>query len=230
MSRVLRVLVATLGLYLLFGLILQAVAHLLAGNLFAGEWFLAIHPESADGADWVPSLALLGFAALQSCLVFGTVPTASGSDVSSAPLMPRLIGAALLCSLPFALLGLAVIDLSVFKPEAVRRAFQPQHWVLGILVAWVVSWVIWVPFLLHRSKAAPDSLERAVGKGIAGSAVALGLTLPWYFVVRTKERCFCGLGSYAALVLGLFALLVVGGPLLLVFARDRRIRAALRQG
>jgi hypothetical protein len=73
-------------------------------------------------------------------------------------------------------------------------------------------------------------VERFVGKNIAGSAVGLALCLPWYFVLRRKHSCYCGLGSFLALVLGLWSLLVVGGPLLFVLARDRRIRASLRAG
>lgn len=227
MPRAFRVVLSTLVLFVVFGLVLQVVRRLIDGVFFGSEWHLVILPTGAGFLDWVGPLSLFGLALLQSCLLFGALPASSGAS-AAAPLLPRVIAGALLCSLPLILLGFAAIDLVVFKPAAVREAFNSLHWILGLLVAWGVSWGLWIPVLLHRSKTAPDALERAVGKGIAGSAVALALTLPWYLVVRTKERCYCSLGSYFALVLGIFALLVVGGPLLLVFARDRRIRAALR--
>lgn len=228
MPRALRVVLSTLVLFVVFGWVLQVVAHLLFGGLFGGEWFLVLLPAGPDFLDWIGPLCLFGLALLQSCLLFGAVPVANVAAAPAAPLLPRVIGGALLCSMPLILLGFAAIDLVFFQPAAVREAYDPRLWMAGLIVAWVVSWGIWIPVLLHRSKSAPDGLERAVGKGIVGSAVALALTLPWYLVVRTKERCYCSLGSYCALVLGVFALLVVGGPLLLVFARDRRIRAALR--
>jgi len=102
--------------------------------------------------------------------------------------------------------------------------------VIGALAVWAVSWLIWTPILLHRSRGQADAVERFVGKNIAGSAVGLALCLPWYFVLRRKQSCFCGLGTFWALVLGLWSLLLIGGPLLVVLARDRRLRAGVREG
>jgi hypothetical protein len=47
-------------------------------------------------------------------------------------------------------------------------------------------------------------------------------------VVRERQTCVCATGTFLGLIFGLIGLVLVGGPLLLVFARDRRIRAALR--
>ena len=71
-------------------------------------------------------------------------------------------------------------------------------------------------------------MEKFVGKSIAGSAVGLALCLPWYYVLRKKQACYCSLGGFWALVLGLWSLLVVGGPLLFILARDRRLRTGVR--
>jgi hypothetical protein len=101
---------------------------------------------------------------------------------------------------------------------------------VGCLVAWFISWLVWIPLLLRRSKGEPDAVERAVAKALRGTAVGWALTLPWHFVVRERQTCLCAAGTFLGLVFGMIALVLVGGPLLLVFARDRRIRAALRQG
>jgi hypothetical protein len=101
---------------------------------------------------------------------------------------------------------------------------------VGCLVAWFISWLVWIPLLLRRSKGEPDAVERAVAKALRGTAVGWALTLPWFLVVRERQTCLCAAGTFLGLVFGMIALVLVGGPLLLVFARDRRIRAALRQG
>jgi hypothetical protein len=125
---------------------------------------------------------------------------------------------------------LASVDLYYLSADADPKGFNGEPYVVGALAVWAVSWLIWTPVLLHRSRGQADAVERFVGKNIAGSAVGLALCLPWYFVLRRKQSCFCGLGTFWALVLGLWSLLVIGGPLLFVLARDRRLRAGVREG
>jgi hypothetical protein len=99
---------------------------------------------------------------------------------------------------------------------------------VGCLVAWGVSWLVWIPLLLRRSKGQPDAVERAVARALRGTAIGWALSLPWHYVVRERHPCYCATGTFLGLIFGLIGLVLVGGPLLLVFARDRRIRAALR--
>lgn len=101
---------------------------------------------------------------------------------------------------------------------------------MGVLGVWMLSWLIWIPVLLHRARGQADAVEKFVGKSVAGSAVGLALCLPWYYVLRKKQSCYCSLGGFWALVLGLWSLLIVGGPLLFILARDRRLRAGVRSG
>jgi hypothetical protein len=183
----------------------------------------------ASGMDWLWILLLWGISLLQSCLLLVplSVTVASGEKT---PLGPRVIAAAFLGGLFIAIPLFASVDLHYLSSTADPKGYNAEPYVLAVLGVWALSWLIWTPILLHRSRGQADAIERFVGKNIAGSAVGLALTLPWYFVLRRKHACFCGLGTFWALVFGLWSLLIVGGPLLFVLARDRRIRAGVREG
>lgn len=183
----------------------------------------------SSGSDWFWILLLWGFALLQSCLLLLPLPVAPSTG-GKAPLGPRVLAAAFLGGLFIAIPLLASVDLYYLSAQADPKDFKSEPYVLGALAVWVASWLIWIPILLHRSRGQADAVERFVGKNIAGSAVGLALCLPWYFVLRRKQSCVCSLGTFWALVLGLWSLLVIGGPLLFVLARDRRLRAAVREG
>ncbi len=183
----------------------------------------------ASGKDWFWILLLWAFALLQSCLVLLPL-TLSSVPGEKSPLGPRVIAAAFLGGLFIAIPLLASVDLYYLSAQADPKGFDSTPYIIGALAVWVTSWLIWTPILLHRSRGQADAVERFVGKNIAGSAVGLALCLPWYFVLRRKQSCFCGLGTFWALVLGLWSLLVIGGPLLFVLARDRRLRAGVREG
>ena len=182
----------------------------------------------SSGADWLWVLLLWGLALLQSCLLLLPLPVASAPG-KKVPLGPHVLAAAFLGGLFIAIPLFATLDMFQFSDKpADAQAFNPSSIFYAVLGVWVLSWLIWTPILLHRSRGQADEVERFVGKNIAGSAVGLALCLPWYFVLRRKQSCFCGLGTFWALVLGLWSLLVIGGPLLFVLARDRRIRAGVR--
>ena len=181
----------------------------------------------ASGTDWLWILLLWGIALLQSCLLLVPLPVTVASG-EKTPLGPRVIAAAFLGGLFIAIPLFASVDLYYLSATADPKGYNAEPYVLAVLGVWALSWLIWTPILLHRSRGQADAVERFVGKNIAGSAVGLALTLPWYFVLRRKHACFCGLGTFWALVFGLWSLLIVGGPLLFVLARDRRIRAGVR--
>jgi hypothetical protein len=230
MPRFLKICLLTIPVAFLFLFLFLAVLSLIAWGLaplgnFSSKVLLA--PASSSEAVW--AVALWGLAFLQVSLLLTPLPVPSAAPVKPARLGPRIIAAALLGGLPLALALLAVVDLSVFFPGTEVAPFHLVY-VQGILGVWVLSWLIWTPILLHRSRREADALEHFVGRSVKGSAVGLALCLPWYYVLRRKQSCFCGLGTFWALVLGLWSLLVVGGPLLFVLARDRRLRAAVRAG
>ena len=183
----------------------------------------------ASGTEWLWILLLWGIALLQSCLLLIPLPVTVASG-EKTPLGPRVIAAAFLGGLFLAIPLFASVDLYYLSATADSKAYNAMPFVLAVLGVWALSWLIWTPILLHRSRGQADAVERFVGKNIAGSAVGLALTLPWYFVLRRKQSCYCSLGSFWALVFGLWSLLVVGGPLLFVLARDRRLRAGVREG
>ncbi|MSS98860.1 MAG: hypothetical protein CK541_03155 [Opitutia bacterium] len=230
MSPVLvRILALSLLLAFAFNSVMMLVVALVGwnpGTLTLKDLFGAGVFE-ARGSDWLWILLLWGFALLQSCLLQLPLPVTSVLG-GKTPLGPRVLAAAFLGGLFIAIPLLASVDLYYLSADP--NGFDERPYIIGALAVWVASWLIWTPILLHRSRGQADAVERFVGKNIAGSAVGLALCLPWYFVLRRKQSCFCGLGTFWALVLGLWSLLVIGGPLLFVLAKDRRIRAGVREG
>ena len=183
----------------------------------------------ATGSDWFWILLLWALALMQACLLTLPLPVSAASG-EKVPLGPRVIAAAFLGGLFVAVPLFASVDLYYLSAQAEPKGFGSEPYLLGVVAAWALSWLIWTPILLHRSRGQADAVERFVGRHIAGSAVGLALCLPWYFVLRRKQSCYCSLGTFWALVLGLWSLLVIGGPLLFVLARDRRTRAGVRAG
>jgi hypothetical protein len=230
-SLLVRILLSSVLLAFIFHAVLMVVMALVGWNtdslrlrsLTGADLF------EASGTDWLWILLLWGIALLQSCLLLVPLPVTVASG-EKTPLGPRVIAAAFLGGLFIAIPLFASVDLYYLSATADPKGYNAEPYVLAVLGVWALSWLIWTPILLHRSRGQADAVERFVGKNIAGSAVGLALTLPWYFVLRRKHACFCGLGTFWALVFGLWSLLIVGGPLLFVLARDRRIRAGVRAG
>lgn len=250
MRRLGLILLATLVIYVITGL---AMGLIVTQGIFAGISSQPDHTGGFTGSFWGDVQGLLGImfhggelpdkppivwffvilavSFLQACLVFLPLPLAPAAAQVGGRLRPRIFFAALLIPLPFVLAGFSLSDALYFLPGPFKSIEEIALMSsVGCLVAWFISWLVWIPLLLRRSKGEPDAVERAVAKALRGTAVGWALTLPWYLVVRERQTCLCALGTFLGLVFGMIALVLVGGPLLLVFARDRRIRAALRQG
>ena len=230
--RLLKVLALSVLLTFVFNALLVLVGALVGwdAGLLTAESLSGAKLFESTGADWIWVSVLWGLALLQSCLLLLPLPAAS-TPGEKVPLGPRVIAAAFLGGVFLAVPLFACVDLFLLSDRpADVQGHDPTPLFVAVLVIWALSWLIWTPILLHRARGQADAVERFVGKNIAGSAVGLALTLPWYFVLRRKHSCYCGLGSFLALVLGLWSLLVVGGPLLFVLARDRRLRAGVRAG
>ncbi|MFN7340908.1 MAG: hypothetical protein ACK5VI_07505 [Opitutia bacterium] len=153
-------------------------------------------------------------------------PDAS-AGASPSGLMGRAATGAIVLSLAIALPVFALADLPYWLDAEVgpvlgNTLFQ------GLMLGLGASWIGLSLLLAHRSKGKPDLIERRVAQATAGTLVGLALATPWYLVLRRKQQCFCSLGTFWALLVGLWSLVLVGGPLLLLLARERRTRAALR--
>jgi hypothetical protein len=233
-----RILALSVLLAFVFNFVMMGVVALVGwdGSSLTLKSLLGADIFETSGKDWFWILPLWGFALLQACLLLLPLPVAPSTG-AKVPLGPRIIAASFLGGLFLSIPLFLSIDLyylirpylsGYFSGAPIR--FDSGPYLIGVFVVWVVSWLIWTPILLHRSRGQADAVERFVGKNIAGSAVGLALCLPWYFVLRRKQSCLCGLGTFWALMLGLWSLLVIGGPLLFVLARDRRIRAGVREG
>ena len=167
------------------------------------------------------TLIHFGFAFLQSFLLL--VPIIPGVSLSEQKraLWPRVVGAAFLCSLAIAIPVLAGIDILRFTPYG-----ETNNWVFikSACGVWIVSWVIWISFIWGVAKRSPVIVVKRANLGARLSLVGLALCVPWYWILRKKESCECSLATFYALVGGIMSLLIVGGPLLLVLAKDRKIR------
>lgn len=157
-----------------------------------------------------------------------TLPAPSATGQSGAgSLHARAAAGAAAVTLALALPVYALSDLPFWLdvkvgPEEGRIVF----W--GLMASTALTWVALTLLLAHRSKGAPDIVERRVAQATAGTLVGLALATPWYLVLRRKQQCFCALGTFWALVAGLWSLVLVGGPMLLLLARERRTRAGVR--
>lgn len=248
MRRMALILLATLVIYVVTGLLMGL---LVTQGIFAGLSNIPGQTGGFTGSFWgdvqglldimfhggptpdkppiVWFIVILAVAFLQACLVFLPLPLDLAGSLQGGRLRPRIFAAALLIPLPFVLAGLWLSDALYFLPGPAKDVGEiAMMSMLGCLVAWGVSWLVWIPLLLRRSKGEPDAVERAVARALRGTAIGWALSLPWYYVVRERQTCVCVIGTFVGLIFGLIGLVLVGGPLLLVFARDRRIRAALR--
>ncbi len=149
-----------------------------------------------------------------------------GNTGPGGSLKARALAAGAAVTLALALPVFALADLPYWLGVAMdadtgRRIF----WTL--ILATGSGWITLGLALSHRSAGQPDLLERRVAQATAGTLVGLALATPWYLVLRRKQQCFCALGTFWALVAGIWSLVLVGGPFLLWRARERR-RAALR--
>jgi hypothetical protein len=200
------------------------LSDLLGGNVFRINW----EHLGESTIEVVPMMLYGAFALLQSCLFF--LPLAPTLTLSAQPaaLWPRLLGAAFCIAFLVALPLFALLDVYYFLPGANPKEFESGAFIIGILVAWLVSWIVWTAILLRRVRTDESALESSLLRTTKASLVGLALCVPWYLVLRRKQSCACSLGTFVALVTGLWSLLLIGGPLLLVLARDRRLRGAVK--
>jgi len=162
----------------------------------------------------------------QSAVLALPAPGADARTVG-AGLRARATLGALALALAVTLPALALADLPFWLDVQVGAAAgKAVLW--GLVTGTALTWVGLSLLLTHRSASEPDLIERRVAQATAGTLVGLALATPWYLVLRRKQQCFCALGTFWALIVGLWSLTLVGGPLLLLLARERRTRAALR--
>lgn len=195
--------------------------------------FSAVGAVSPLSLDWGPDGLVTLFqwfaipAALTQAAVLSLPAPVAGEATARSGLAARATLGALALALALWLPVAALADL----PEWLEIRLRPE---VGRVVLWslilgtALTWVALSLLLTHRAKGEPDLLERRVTQATAGTLVGLALATPWYLVLRRKSQCYCSLGAFWALLVGIWSLLLVGGPLLLLLARERRTRAALR--
>ena len=182
MRRLGLILLATLVIYVITGL---AMGLIVTQGIFAGISSQPDHTGGFTGSFWgdvqgllgimfhggelpdkppiVWFLVILAVSFLQACLVFLPLPLNPAAAQVGGRLRPRIFFAALLIPLPFVLAGLCLSDALYFLPGPAKDAeVAAMSSSIVCLVAWFISWLVWIPLLLRRSKGEPDAVERAV--------------------------------------------------------------------
>ena len=122
------------------------LSDLLGGNVFRINW----EHLGESTIEVVPMMLYWAFALLQSGVFF--LPLAPSLTLSAQPaaLWPRLLGAAFCTAFLVALPLFALLDVYYFLPGANPKEFESGAFIIGILVAWLVSWIVWTAILLRR--------------------------------------------------------------------------------
>jgi len=96
---------------------------------------------------------------------------------------------------------------------------------LPIAIGWLALSAIWTGVLWKAGESRdPDGVARLARATLAGTAIELVLSIPLYILFRRKTDCYCGLGSFWGIVLGIVGLVWLCGPwcVLLLTREDRR--------
>lgn len=139
-------------------------------------------------------------------------------------LLPAVIAVGLLASVLTAIPLAWGVDAAVLAGWTEGAGDAPWP-IIAVLIPWAITWPVWALVLGRRASGSPDRMERFVTRAVAGTAIGTGLSIPWYAILRSRESCYCALCSYWSLVVGLWALIMLCGPLLIWVRRRRPIRA-----
>lgn len=190
--------------------------------LRAGDNSTSVLDPTGIPGELLAVLGALSLAQVGALLLPLPVEPAKGAP---APLLTRALLAGFVVACALALPVLALLDLPTFLakpgeplPEIGRETVH------AVLTVWALSWLGFTALLTYRGGRQPDAIERAVRRATTGTAIGLALATPWYLALRRKQSCFCALGTFYALVLGIWSLIVVAGPFLLLARRERRRR------
>jgi hypothetical protein len=97
--------------------------------------------------------------------------------------------------------------------------------VVPLLAAWLVVGGIWTAVLWRAGASRdPDDIGRFARKLLAGSGIELVLSIPLFILARRRMNCYCALGNFWGIVLGLAGIFWLCGPwaVLLLTREDRR--------
>lgn len=101
----------------------------------------------------------------------------------------------------------------------------PYFAVVPLAIAWLSIGAIWTAVLWKTGKSRdPDDVGRFARKLLAGTAIELVLSIPLYMLARRRMNCYCALGHFWGIVMGIAGLFWLCGPwaVLLVTRSDRR--------
>ena len=168
---------------------------------------------------------LLVLTALQAAFLSGAPHFRWPRPTGRRPMLLSLLaGAAMAALLSLGVAGTAVSFLRA--DDFVGRVDQSLGGPPTLVVAfWVLSWVGWlVVFTLGWAGEWLVRFRRMYRLLFAGSWLELLVTIPVDVQVRKRTKCYCGEGTFFALVIGITAALWAFGPGLVMLFLTRRLQ------
>lgn len=180
-------------------------------------------PDSAAGALFV--LGLPVFVALASVLFIAPMAppirlNAEGRSLRSSVIAAAFIGGGLAFGAMAAVLEVALM----LSGRNIMDQFHDEWSFLGSMALVVaLGWGIWTAVLWkHSRRRDANAVARIRSLIFRGTLVELAIAVPAYAWTRSREECYCGLGTFWALACGLGGLLFLAGPGAFILWHRRR--------
>jgi hypothetical protein len=139
-----------------------------------------------------------------------------------AGLMAGVLTFALGCGL-IGLIQLVGASAAVADPADVE---PPGAWlaIVALFMVLAISWALWSLALLSfaRRRMGRGVLSRTIGLLLGGTIVEVIVVLPIDVMIRRRTDCYCGTGTFFAMVLSAWALLWLAGPGIVIAACSKR--------
>lgn len=215
-------------------------------------WLIARVIESGVGGPLEFLRALVTGGEGASSLLFAIMMLASFQVLFIAPLVGRfrlqptgrslrasVIGGAGLAAILTLVMVLGLVQLPILLFDDLQSPRTPK-WILESLfptgttsilslvplsIAWLSLGAIWTAVLWKAGRSRdPDDVGRMARRLLAGTAIELVLSIPLYILARRRMNCYCALGHFWGIVIGIAGLFWLCGPwaVLLVTRSDRR--------
>src|SRR5688572_17126508 len=196
--------------------------------------------EMLDDAFWMGCCFVPAIVVSVTQLIFvlpllGSRPviSAHGKPLWSTVVMAALVAGALFVGLLFAVAeacGLFESMVELVFNDSVQDSLPLRlgDW-LSTLWVWaylVPGWIMWSFILMTFARRNPGRTRWGcwVGLLLGGTVLETLIVVPIDIMVRRRTECYCGTGSFYALLISMWALLWLTGPGIVIAATSRRRR------
>lgn len=144
-----------------------------------------------------------------------------GRSLRSSVIGAAFVGGGLVLGVGFVLLDLP----QRATGQGIEFFSSELNFVLAFFAVLGISWAAWTAVLWrYENRSDHSAAARMLRVILAGSLIELAIAVPAYAYMRSKESCWCGLGTFWALACGVAGLFFVAGPgaLLIWYRRTGR--------